>query len=115
LLRKFSRDDGMPYFSADITVSLNLTLLHVLVVTPRMSIKGVKYMEDRKSSLVHSGHYRENYLTRPFDHVFIAHSTLKAHTGGITSSTSARDFYIDLGAKKRERMIAKIKSESKEQ
>ena len=87
----------------------------MLVVTPRMSIKGVKYMEGRKSSLLHSGHYKENYFARPFDHFFVAHSTLKAHTGGIISSTSARDFYIDLGVKKRERMIAKIKSESKEQ
>jgi hypothetical protein len=79
-----------------------------------MSIKGVKHTEERKTPLVHSDHHRDDYIIRPFDHFFIAHSTLKAHVGGITSSPSARDFYIDLGEKKRERMIAKLKSESKE-
>jgi hypothetical protein len=74
-----------------------------------MSINSVKLKDARNKSHRSSGFYKEEPRTRSFDHFFVAHSTLKTVEGGINSSHKAMEFYNDLGAKKRERMIAQFK------
>eukprot|EP00545_Synedropsis_sp_CCMP1620_P001665 CAMPEP_0119002740 /NCGR_PEP_ID=MMETSP1176-20130426/95_1 /TAXON_ID=265551 /ORGANISM="Synedropsis recta cf, Strain CCMP1620" /LENGTH=106 /DNA_ID=CAMNT_0006954253 /DNA_START=86 /DNA_END=406 /DNA_ORIENTATION=+ len=76
-----------------------------------MSINSVKLKDSRNKSHRSSGFYKDEPRTRSFDHFFVAHSTLKSIPGGISSSHQAMEFYNDLGAKKRERMIAKFKDQ----
>lgn len=115
-LIEFPRKFSTVAFYACCTATV-ATVVHPLMILPllslslSMSINSVKLKDSRNKSHRSSGFYREETRTRSFDHFFVAHSTLKAVDGGKNSSHNAMEFYNDLGAAKRARMIAQFKNQ----